>query len=148
MMDRPEQLRDLYTKIAEAHKQVVMLMNEESNLGTVTDTRLRGFIIDNRPFPNSTEEWSDGLRAICDILSIIYSDRFDEVLNPNNLGLRRYWFSKDPDIQFTAQDKTPYKIRNTGIFVDTFGDNERKKVLIERLSALFGCQIYLDYYKP
>ena len=147
-MDRPEQLRDLYVKIEEAQTQVVMLMKEEINLVSAKDTRLRGFMIDNRPFPNSTEAWADGLRAICEILSIIYSDQFDKVLDPDNLKLNRYWFSKDPDIQFTAQDKSPYEIRNTGIFVDTYGDSDRKKQIIERLGEFFECQIYLDYYKP
>lgn len=146
-MDRPKKLRALCTKIAEAQKQVVILINEESNLGSATNTSLRGFMIDNRPFPNLTEEWADGLKAICEILSIIYSDQFDKVLDPKNLKLKRYWFSKEPAVQF-PKDKSPYKIRDTGIFVDTFGDSKRKKLIIERLGELFGCQIYLDYYKP
>ena len=139
-MDRSEQLRDLYTKIAEAQKQVVVLMNEESNLGPAKGTRLRCFMIDNRPFPNSTEEWADGLRAICDILSIIYSDQFNRVLDCPD-------FTEDPDTGFPAT-KTPYKIRNTGIFVNIQGDSNKKKRTIDRLAQLFGCQIYLDYYKP
>ena len=146
-MDRPEQLRHLYTKIVEAQEQVVMLMNEEINLVSAKDTRLRCFMIDNRLFPNSTEAWADGLRAICEILSIIYSDQFDKVLDPDNLKLKRYYFSKEPDVQF-SKDNNPYEIRHTGIFVDTFSDSNTKKLLIKRLGELFECQIYLDYYKP
>ena len=156
-MDRTGQLKDLYAKIEEVEAQVVqiksiantlMFMNEETNLGSAKDTKLRRFLIDGRSFPNSTEKWTDGFRAICDILSIIYRDRFEKVLDPDNLKFNRYWFSKDPDIQFTAQHNSPNKIRNTGIFVDTYGDSNMKKLIIERLSELFECQIFLDYYTP
>ena len=147
LMDCPKKLRDLYTKIGEAQKQVVTLMNEEINLGTVEGTELRSFMIDDRRFPNSTERWADGLRAICDILSIIYSNQFDKVLDPDNLNLKSRWFSKDPANQF-PKDKSPYGIRNTGIFVNIHSANETKKRIIERLAQLFECQIHLDYYKP
>ena len=140
-MARPEQLRNLYAKIEEARTQVMMLMNAESDRGPATDTKLRGFIIDNRPFPNSTEVWADGLRAICDILSIIYRDDFDKVL-----CIRR-WFSKKPCEDF-PKDNNPYSIRDTGIFVDVWSDSNKKKEIVERLGEIFGCQIDLDYYKP
>ncbi len=149
-MDRPEKLRALYTKIAEAQKQVVMLMNEEINLTPAKHTKLRGFMIDNRPFPNPTEEWANGLRAICEILSIIYDDQFDKVLDPRNLNLKRFFFSKEPAVQFSKirPSYDTYEIRHTGIFVDTLSDNDTKKKVIERLGELFECQIYLDYYRP
>ena len=137
-MSSSEQLRDLYTKIAEAQKQVVMLMNTESNRGPAKFTSLRCFMIDNRLFPNSTKKWADGLRAICDILSIIYSDQFDKVLDCPD-------FTKKPDTDFPATH-TAYKIRNTGIFVNIQGDSNKKKRIIDRLAQLFDCQIYLDYY--
>ena len=106
----------------------MILINEEINLNPAKHTNLRGFMIGNRPFPNSTEEWADGLRAICEILSIIYSDQFDKVLDPDNLKLKRYYFSKEPAVQF-SKDNNPYEIRHTGIFVDTFSDSNTKKMI-------------------
>ena len=137
-MDHPEKLRDLYTKIGEAQGQVVMLMNEEINRGPAKDTKLRGFIIDNRPFPNPTEQWVDGFTAICDILSIIYGDEFNKVLDFPD-------FTENPDVDFGASS-IPYEIRNTGVFVNTRNGSERKKGIIESLGELFECQIHLDYY--
>ena len=136
-MDHLEKLRDL---IAEAQKQVVMLMNAETDRGPAKFTSLRGFMIDNRPFPNPTEKWVDGFTAICEILSIIYRDDFDKVLDCPD-------FTKKPDTDFPAAN-TPYEIRDTDIFVNTRSNSETKKRIIERLAQLFECQIYLDYYKP
>lgn len=152
-MDSTDQLKDLYVKLEEVQAQVVQIKSiantlmRETNLDSAKDTQLRGFTIDGRSFPNSTEQWANGFRAICDILSIIYSDQFDKVLDPKNLKLNRYYFSKTPTSQF-AKDNNPYEIRDTGIFVDTFNDSNTKKRIIEKLGELFDCQIFLDYYKP
>ena len=150
-MDHTEQLDDLHAKIEEVQTQLLQLKGIANALmfedEDPTHTRFRGFSLDGRPFPNSSEKWVDGFTAICDILSIIYKVQFDKVLDPDNLGLKGKFFAKKPMEGF-PRDSIPYEIRDTGILVNTHHNNRTKKRIIERLGELFGCQIFLDYYKP
>lgn len=107
-------------------------------------TKLKAFTFDGKPYQNLTESWAAGLVKICDILSEIRSDQFEKVLDPNFLGFRRCYFSKNPAVDF-PESSNPHGIQKTGIYVEKWMDNNRKKRLIERLADRFGCQVSLDY---
>ena len=95
-------------------------------------------------FEGDTHEvkfWVEFLARFCEILSEVYPNQFEEVLQ-----LKPHHFSKNPDTDF-PRGASPKPIGGTGIYVQANINNNVKKEIVKDLVEHFGCNmpvLYID----
>lgn len=91
-----------------------------------------GFTFNNEQHRVEPRTWKQYLVIFCEILSRIYTDRFEEVLTLD-LGQRRPYFSREPEHLIE-----PRQIRDTGIYIHTCFSASQIKKVVRRLAEHFG----------
>jgi predicted type IV restriction endonuclease len=90
---------------------------------------------------HEVKSWVEFLARFCEILSEVYPNQFEEVLQ-----LKPHHFSKNPDADF-PKGMSPKKIRETDIYVQTAVNNDVKKGIVNDLVEHFECNmpvLYID----
>ncbi len=90
---------------------------------------------------HEVKSWVEFLARFCEILSEVYPNQFEEVLQ-----LKPYHFSKNPDADF-PRGASPKPIGGTGIYVQANINNNVKKEIVKDLVEHFGCNmpvLYID----
>ncbi|RKU11164.1 hypothetical protein C6502_09200 [Candidatus Poribacteria bacterium] len=90
---------------------------------------------------HEVKSWVEFLARFCEILSEVYPNQFEEVLQ-----LKPHHFSKNPDADF-PRGASPKPIGGTGIYVQANINNNVKKEIVKDLVEHFGCNmpvVYID----
>ena len=90
---------------------------------------------------HEVKSWVEFLTRFCEILSEVYPNQFEEVLQ-----LKPHHFSKNPDADF-PRGASPKPIGDTGIYVQANINNNVKKEIVKDLVEHFGCNmpvLYID----
>ena len=88
---------------------------------------------------HEVKSWVEFLARFCEILSEVYPNQFEEVLQ-----LKPHHFSKNPDADF-PRGASPKPIGGTGIYVQANINNNVKKEIVKDLVEHFGCNMPVLY---